>query len=157
MQQRPQWSTVLCDNISVQGCHVAVCTLYFLHSEGSPRSGAEGWLDHSLVSAAARFTVLWPGPKAWGGWEALWIPAFQELSVGTEWQSLKPQNPQGIKALSVRASGSNWQVETRTDVLMDVEEMEGGEDNCLEQGESYYTTWSKHHVVAVLGTDSWLL
>ena len=63
--------------------------------------------------------------------------AFQELSVGTEWQSLKPQNPQGIKALSVGASGSSWQVETRTDVLMDAEEVEGGEDNCLKQGESY--------------------
>lgn len=61
--------------------------------------------DHSLVSISARFTVLWRGL------EALWN------SLGTKWQSLKPQNPQGIKALSVRASGGSWQDEMNDDSM----------------------------------------
>lgn len=67
-------------------------------------------------------------------------PVFQETLLGhREEKSLKPQNPQGIKALSVGASGSSWQVGMRTGRVQRGDGGGGGGgDNCPEQGKRYY-------------------
>lgn len=69
----------------------------FLQSEATPPSAEES-LDHILVSASARFTVLWS--EAAGRLRR--SSAFHKLSVGAKWRSLKPQSPRSIKALSGR-------------------------------------------------------
>ena len=116
----------------------------FLQSEGSPDSALRFGPDHSLVSFSARFTVLWPAPKARGGPEALWIPGLPRTLCGH--RAAKPQNPQGIKTLTVTASGSSWQEEMRTDR---VEHADGGEGAGRWSGlltswwQNYWTDWSE--------------
>jgi len=87
------------------GCRAFHCTLF---ASPTPRGVLRLYPDHSLVSASARFTVLWPGfdsSRRSGGFVD---HRPSKNTVGTKWQSLKPQNPQGIKAVSVGASGGSW-------------------------------------------------
>lgn len=87
--------------------HLALCVL--------PSHRGESWLQLWGLDLTTVWSRPLPGLLFCGlGWR---LEAAGRIcgSLAFKWQSLKPRNPQGIKAVSVRASGSSWQVEISTE------------------------------------------